>query len=52
LLADPQEARRMGLAGRKLVVEHYSWARACAALEELYDTIDRQSQPTKDMTGA
>ena len=51
LLAEPQEARRMGLAGRKLVVEHYSWARACAALEELYDSIDRRSQPTKGMTG-
>src|SRR5437879_6239199 len=41
LLAEPQDARRMGLAGRKLVVEHYSWARACAVLEGLYDSIDR-----------
>jgi glycosyltransferase involved in cell wall biosynthesis len=43
LLAEPQEGRRMGLAGRKLVVEHYSWAGACAILEELYDSIDRRS---------
>jgi glycosyltransferase involved in cell wall biosynthesis len=42
VLAEPQEGRRMGLAGRKLVVEHYSWASACRVLEELYDSIDRR----------
>jgi glycosyltransferase involved in cell wall biosynthesis len=39
LLNDPQEAGRLGVAGRSLVVERYSWAHACSRLEELYDTV-------------
>jgi glycosyltransferase involved in cell wall biosynthesis len=39
LLGDPQERSRLGLAGRSLVVERYSWAHACKRLEELYDSI-------------
>jgi glycosyltransferase involved in cell wall biosynthesis len=39
LLDDPQEGSRLGLAGRSLVVERYSWAHACSRLEELYDSI-------------
>ncbi|MEA2587870.1 MAG: polysaccharide biosynthesis protein PslH [Actinomycetota bacterium] len=49
LLAEPEECRRMGLAGRKLVVGHYSWASSCEVLERLYDSIDERNR-TKGMT--
>jgi glycosyltransferase involved in cell wall biosynthesis len=39
LLDDPQEGTRLGVAGRTLVVERYSWAHACSRLEELYDSM-------------
>jgi len=39
VLADPDEGRRLGSAGRALVVDQYSWANSCRRLEELYDLI-------------
>lgn len=39
VLTDAGEARRLGSAGRALVLERYSWARSAARLEELYDAL-------------
>jgi glycosyltransferase involved in cell wall biosynthesis len=39
LLTNPGQCRRLGEAGRALVVEHYSWATACRLLQDLYDSI-------------
>jgi polysaccharide biosynthesis protein PslH len=39
VLADPDEGRRLGSAGRALVVDHYSWGNASRRLEALYDAI-------------
>jgi glycosyltransferase involved in cell wall biosynthesis len=36
LLTSPQECRRLGGNGRRLVVEHYSWDRAAGALESAW----------------
>jgi glycosyltransferase involved in cell wall biosynthesis len=46
LLDDPSEARRLGMAGRALVAEHYSWAKASQRLEDLYESI-RSEQPSR-----
>jgi starch synthase len=35
LVEAPEEARAMGLSARKRAVEHFSWRRHCAALEEI-----------------
>lgn len=35
LAADPQEGRRLGAAGRRRVVEHFSWRAVAAAYHEL-----------------
>lgn len=46
LLDDPAFAERLGRAGRKFVIEHYSWADTVSTLERLYNAIalvpDRQ----------
>jgi sugar transferase (PEP-CTERM/EpsH1 system associated) len=39
LLADHTEARRLGSAGRALVVDRYSWTHSGQQLEALYDAI-------------
>jgi glycosyltransferase involved in cell wall biosynthesis len=39
VLAAPEEYRRLGAAGRALVVERYSWERSTAQLEEMYDKL-------------
>lgn len=39
VLADPDQARGLGSAGRALVLEHYSWERSINRLEELYDKL-------------
>jgi starch synthase len=36
LLADPQRAREMGQAGRKRVLEEFSWRAVAERLEEVY----------------
>ena len=42
LLGDPEGLRRMGIAARREVVEHYSWDRITEQLIEVYqDGIDR-----------
>jgi glycosyltransferase involved in cell wall biosynthesis len=35
LIETPEEARTMGASARKRVVEHFSWRRHCAALEQI-----------------
>ncbi|HSD11263.1 MAG TPA: glycosyltransferase family 4 protein [Candidatus Binatia bacterium] len=35
LIEAPEEARAMGLAARQRAVEHFSWRKHCAALEEI-----------------
>lgn len=39
LLKDPVIAETLGRAGRKFVIEHYSWAGTAATLERLYNAI-------------
>jgi glycosyltransferase involved in cell wall biosynthesis len=39
LLSDPDRARKMGRANRRLVVERYSWDRITALLAALYRTV-------------
>ncbi|QBD81738.1 glycosyltransferase [Ktedonosporobacter rubrisoli] len=51
LLAQPQLARRLGLAGRQLVEQRYSWAFAAARLHELYREV-AEVQRTDDLNTA
>ncbi len=44
LLADPSEGARLGTAGRRLVVQKYSWNIATRSLEALYDMIGNPRQ--------
>lgn len=39
VLADQEAARLMGIRARARVVEHYSWQRHCAELEQILQTI-------------
>ena len=39
LLADPDEAQRMGLAGKKRAIELFSMTRCIAEIELLYDEV-------------
>ena len=39
LLGDPERAARYGLAGRRRVVEHFSWTAVAAETAALYDTL-------------
>lgn len=39
LLADPEEAARLGAAGRRLVTERYTWAAAARRYEEMYRAL-------------
>ncbi len=39
LLTSPQECRRLGENGRRLVVERYSWDRAAEALESAWEQV-------------
>jgi starch synthase len=41
LLADPDAARRMGVAGRRRVVEHFDWEVIAARTAELYARVAR-----------
>jgi glycosyltransferase involved in cell wall biosynthesis len=45
LLAEPEAARRIGAAARRLAVERYAWSSAARALEELYlDVLGSRSR--------
>jgi glycosyltransferase involved in cell wall biosynthesis len=44
LLDDPEAARAMGRRARARVVEHYSWARHCEALECIMNDIIRRER--------
>jgi alpha-maltose-1-phosphate synthase len=39
LAADPDEARRMGLAGRVRAVEQFGWDAVAARTVELYESL-------------
>jgi len=41
LLADPERARRMGVAGRRRAVESFGWNRIAAQTAELYGSLAR-----------
>jgi starch synthase len=46
LLANPDEARGMGLAGRKRVEERFSWARVASLTRELYERLISERRRT------
>jgi glycosyltransferase involved in cell wall biosynthesis len=39
LIHDPTLARNLGEGGRRFVLEHYTWARVAAQMEELYESV-------------
>lgn len=41
VLADPTEARAMGVRGRALVLDRYTWPRICTRMEAVYREIAR-----------
>lgn len=46
IAGDPDEARAMGMRGRRAVEEQYNWSVAAAALLRAYDSLIGQSLPT------
>jgi phosphatidylinositol alpha-1,6-mannosyltransferase len=42
----PQLRRQLGEAGRRRVVEHFTWARAAATVREVHDQIRQNLRPT------
>ena len=43
LLADPERCRRMGEAGRRRVVENFTWRRTAQRMVEVYEEVCRNS---------
>lgn len=48
ILADPQGFRRLGRAGRAVVLERYSWERSTVELEMLYDKLLSSTGAARD----
>jgi glycosyltransferase involved in cell wall biosynthesis len=48
LLTSPQECRRLGENGRRLVVDRYSWDRAAKALESAWLQVSKGCQQSTD----
>ena len=45
LLAEPDAAGRIGDAGRRFVVDHYSWGARLASLDEILEWLERDPAP-------
>jgi glycosyltransferase involved in cell wall biosynthesis len=44
LLSDPELCRRMGEAGRRRVVENFTWRRTALRMVEVYEDVCRRSE--------
>jgi glycosyltransferase involved in cell wall biosynthesis len=47
LIAEPEQQRRVGWAGRRYVEAHHDWAAIAARLEGIYDRVIQQRNPLR-----
>jgi phosphatidylinositol alpha-mannosyltransferase len=49
LLENPEQARAMGVAGRRRAIEHYSWPLVADRMEELYERLGAPARPRQPL---